>query len=81
MFTHVPTGEYAIIAFHDEDSSGVLEHNFLGLPNEPLGFSGGYDFSVFSGMPTFEKLSFVLSSKTNEYRIRIEAQNESEDDY
>lgn len=37
-FTNVPPGQYAIQAFQDENGSGDLEANFLGIPKEPWGF-------------------------------------------
>src|SRR4051812_16804597 len=32
----VPYGEYAIITWHDLNSNGDLDHNFLKIPTEPL---------------------------------------------
>jgi uncharacterized protein (DUF2141 family) len=33
-------GVYAVRVYHDEDGDGELGTNFLGIPNEPYGFSG-----------------------------------------
>lgn len=50
-------GEYAIRVFHDEDGDGDLGTNFVGIPNEPYGFSGkktdrmrprSFDYARFS---------------------------------
>ena len=38
-FGEVPTGFYAVIAFHDENANGKLDRNLLGIPTEKLGFS------------------------------------------
>ncbi len=35
----VPPGTYAVQAYHDEDRSGEMTLNMLGLPTEPIGFS------------------------------------------
>ena len=37
----IPFGKYAIAGFQDLDGNGVLSGNFLGIPKEPVGFSGG----------------------------------------
>ncbi len=58
--TALPAGDYAVIVFHDVNDNGVLDHNALHLPAEPLGFSGGFALSLLSGMPTFEKLRVHL---------------------
>jgi uncharacterized protein (DUF2141 family) len=57
VFRNLPYGEYAAILFHDENSNGILDHRF-GFPNEPMGFSNDWKLSLFSGMPTFQKLRF-----------------------
>ena len=35
----LPKGNYAIAAFHDENSNKKLDRNFAGLPKEKYGFS------------------------------------------
>ena len=35
----VPPGTYAVAAFQDEDDTGHMRRNFLGVPKEGLGFS------------------------------------------
>lgn len=37
---NVPTGDYAVLFFHDEDNSGVMNKNLLGIPKEGYGYSG-----------------------------------------
>ncbi|MGB6231694.1 MAG: DUF2141 domain-containing protein [Litorimonas sp.] len=39
VFDGLPSGDYALKVFHDEDSDGELDTNFLGIPTEPYGFS------------------------------------------
>jgi outer membrane protein len=56
-------GDYAVVVLHDGNDNGEVDHNFLGLPTEPLGFSNGFKLGLFSGKPTFEKLRFTFSSK------------------
>src|SRR5690348_10672911 len=38
-FTGIQTGTYAISVFHDENSNGRLDTNFLGIPREGVGAS------------------------------------------
>ncbi len=35
----LPDGEYAIIAFHDDNANGEFDTNFMGIPAEKYGFS------------------------------------------
>jgi len=39
----VPAGQYALMVHHDENSSGTLDKNFIGIPREPVGFANGYN--------------------------------------
>jgi uncharacterized protein (DUF2141 family) len=38
-FRDLKPGKYAVRYFHDEDLSGVMETNMLGIPKEGYGFS------------------------------------------
>jgi uncharacterized protein (DUF2141 family) len=38
-FPQVATGTYAVSVFHDENSNGRLDSNFLGIPREGIGAS------------------------------------------
>lgn len=49
----VKTGDYAISMFHDENDNEKLDKNFMGIPNEPYGFSN--DAKGSFGPPSFEK--------------------------
>ncbi|MBI1769432.1 MAG: DUF2141 domain-containing protein [Bacteroidetes bacterium] len=68
-FVDIPFGEYAAILFQDQNSNGTLDHNFLGLPKEPIGFSNGWNLTAFSGMPNFSKLKFEFSEQKPECKI------------
>ena len=67
----LPYGEYAVIAWHDINSNADLDHNIFGIPSESLGFSNNWKASLFSGMPTFDKLKFNFSGATSVQRIKI----------
>ena len=52
----LPLDNYAIVAYHDLNDNGKLDHHFIGFPIEPIACSGGFEFGFFSGMPTCDKL-------------------------
>jgi uncharacterized protein (DUF2141 family) len=61
-------GDYAAIILHDKNSNGETDHSW-GIPSEPLGFTNNWELSLFSGMPSFEKLKFTFSSTNNLIKI------------
>ncbi len=80
VFENIPYGEYALIAFHDQNANGDLDHNFFNFPDEPIGFSGRYSLGLFSGMPSFAKLRFVFNAAHEVYEIKMENNEEQEDE-
>lgn len=56
-FPPLPAGSYALVVFHDQNDNMKIDHGFTG-PSEPLGFSGDFKISLFSGRPTFDELKF-----------------------
>jgi uncharacterized protein (DUF2141 family) len=52
-------GNYAIKVFHDENSNGELDSNFLGIPTEEYGFSN--NASSWFGPPNWEKAVFLFN--------------------
>jgi uncharacterized protein (DUF2141 family) len=63
-------GEYAAIVVHDKNSNEIIDHRW-GMPNEPLGYTNNWQLTLFSGMPTFEKLKFTFNKSANKYEIVI----------
>lgn len=55
--TGIPAGEYALVAHHDEDGDGLLDKNFIGIPNEPIAISRGYRPK---GPPVYARARFDL---------------------
>ncbi len=53
----LPAGEYALVVFHDANSNGLMDKNFIGIPREWLGFSNRY---WPEGPPTFARAAFPL---------------------
>jgi uncharacterized protein (DUF2141 family) len=66
-FNDVPFGIYAIAIFHDTNSNGKLDKNFLGIPKEGYAFSNNV-FGTF-GPPDFKDTSFEFAGSK---MIRIE---------
>ncbi len=58
----LPYGQYAISLYHDQDSDGCIDKNFLGIPAEPYGISNDawHRFSA----PKWDEAAFVLKSDT-----------------
>ena len=70
VFEDVPEGNYAAIAFHDENENGTLDHR-MGFPAEAMGFSNSWNLNLFSGMPTFTKLKFNHLLHRTEIQIKL----------
>ncbi|MEE9431947.1 MAG: DUF2141 domain-containing protein [Melioribacteraceae bacterium] len=59
IFKNIPSGNYAIAIYHDENSNKELDRNFLGMPSEDYVFSN-YASGSFSP-PSFEDAMFTLT--------------------
>ena len=67
-FKDIPAGTYGVAVFHDANSNGELDTNFLGIPNEGYAFSNNV-FGTF-GPPDFEDVTFALDGdKTIEIKM------------
>jgi uncharacterized protein (DUF2141 family) len=68
VFPKLAPGDYAVYAFHDEDSDRTLKTNWIGMPKEGVGTSRGA--KGFMGPPKFDdaKLAVAAGAPT---RIRI----------
>jgi uncharacterized protein (DUF2141 family) len=73
LFTvpHPGYGEFAAIVVHDRNSNNEIDHRW-GLPSEPLGFSNHWQLTLFSGMPSFEKLHFVYSRTQRRIEVHMD---------
>jgi uncharacterized protein (DUF2141 family) len=60
IFTGLPSGIYAVSLFHDENTNGRLDKNFIGIPKEGYGASNNPKKKM--GPPRFDESSFSLSS-------------------
>lgn len=60
VFENLKPGDYAVSVFHDENENEKLDSGFMGIPNEPYGFSN--DAMGTFGPPSFEKAKVTLTS-------------------
>ncbi len=60
VFENLKPGDYAVSVFHDENENEKLDTGFMGIPNEPYGFSN--DAMGTFGPPSFEKAKVRLDS-------------------
>ena len=69
QFENIPTGIYAVSVFHDENSNGKLDTNFLGIPREGVGASNNATGHL--GPPTFSSAAFHHSGSRTTLKITV----------
>ena len=68
-FSGITPGTYAVSVFHDENSNGKLDSNFLGIPREGVGASNGAKGHF--GPPKFDAAAFHFSGGRLDLKITI----------
>jgi len=68
-FTAIAPGTYAVVLFHDENSDGKFNRNWLGMPKEGFGFSN--DALARWHAPSFNAASFPFVSGISEILVHI----------
>src|SRR5215469_2746079 len=68
-FSGIEPGTYAVSVFHDENSNGKLDTNFLGIPREGVGASNNARGHM--GPPKFEVAQFQFSGGRLNIKITI----------
>ena len=69
VYLNLPPGEYAALAYHDEDQNKKINTNFLGLPSEGYGASQNAPSSF--GPPSFKDAKFNLPDSNSEIAIEF----------
>lgn len=69
VFIYLPFGKYAVAIYHDVNSDGELNTNFIGIPKEPYGFSNN-SMGMF-GPPSFEEASFSFENAEQLIEINL----------
>lgn len=62
-------GTYALATYQDENSSGEIDKNFIGMPTEGFGFSNNYKPKVKA--PAFKDCQFAYSEKNNTITVSM----------
>lgn len=60
---NIPPGTYAVQTFQDVNSNNQMDTSWLGLPEEPFGFS--QDAKPFLSKPGFDEVKFNLMTDGN----------------
>jgi len=55
---NVPSGTWAVLAYHDENGNKKLDTNFVGMPTEGYGFSNGAKARF--GPPSFKDAAIAV---------------------
>jgi uncharacterized protein (DUF2141 family) len=58
IFNYLSPGEFAIKVYHDENSNGIHDKNFIGIPKEDYAFSNNASGTM--GQPDYEKAKFIF---------------------
>jgi uncharacterized protein (DUF2141 family) len=67
-FKNVPYGNYAIVAFQDENRDGEFNQNWLGMPKEGFGFS---DNPSTLRKPVFSDAEFNVDKPVVQLMIKL----------
>ncbi len=69
MFANVAPGDYAVSVFHDENSNGKLDRNFMGMPKEGVGASN--DAAGHFGPPKYDDARFSYKGGRSVLAIHV----------
>jgi len=69
-FSGIPAGTYAVVVFQDEDMSGGMRSNMLGMPLEGYGFSNNP--RVRFSAPSFGDASFKYNGQNQKVSIVLQ---------
>jgi uncharacterized protein (DUF2141 family) len=70
VFEGLVPGEYAVSAFHDEDSDKKIRRNFIGIPVE--GIAASNDARNPVGPPKYMDAKFMLGTEDREIRMKLQ---------
>lgn len=69
IHVELPPGTYAVSVYEDLNGNHRLDHNFLGIPREPVGVSGNPRARY--GPPRFDECSFRVDGHAQTIDIRV----------
>ncbi|PRC94380.1 DUF2141 domain-containing protein [Solimicrobium silvestre] len=65
----VPTGNWAVMAYHDENDNQKLDRDEMGIPTEGYGFSNGATAKY--GPPQFRQAAVIVSAGATAVPVQI----------
>ena len=68
-FEDVPSGQYAVAVFHDENGNGKMDTNFIGMPREGVGASNNPKTRM--GPPRFPDAAFTVAGSPVDLQIVV----------
>ena len=71
VLPNIPPGIYAIEAYQDVNSNNQMDTSWLGLPQEPFGFSR--DAVPFLSKPSFDDVKFTLAAGDNVQVLHLQS--------
>jgi uncharacterized protein (DUF2141 family) len=66
----IPPGRYAIESLQDINGNGKMDSSWIGLPEEPYGFSR--DARPFLSKPSFDAVAFTLQPGQNSITLHLQ---------
>jgi uncharacterized protein (DUF2141 family) len=69
VIRNLPAGDYAVAVYHDDNETGRLETNFLGIPQKGYGFSQNVRPRMRA--PAFDEARFALPEQGAELDIAV----------
>jgi len=69
QFAGLPSGDYAVSLFHDENANGRLDR-LAGIPTEGVGFSNNP--RLLFGPPRFVQARFTLTNRPLDEKVRLQ---------
>ena len=70
VFTNLSYGWYGVSLYHDENGSGKMDKNAMGIPKEAYGFSN--NSKGFFGKPKYRDVMFQLNSAEVQIAINLD---------
>ena len=64
----LPTGDYAVLVWHDRDNDGELARSMFGAPQEPYGYSN----AVRGNRPDWDEVRVALGPDPLTLRIQVD---------
>lgn len=68
VFENVPSGEYAIVCFHDKNDNNKMDFEPNGMPKEDYGASNN---AMNFGPPQYEQAKFSVTNKNVSLEIKF----------